>query len=180
MKAFKTILLICALSPVVQPLARAQFATSGNTTLGVTVYAEAALRVDTADTSLSTSGVLFGNDYTGATNFTYKVRTTKAGGTGNIQLRVLTDFTGNGPSVASPPSAGDTLAYTCTAAGAGTACSGSQTSSTTAQTPVVGFGANARSAKDGDGGTVSWTLTNDPLYETGAYSATVQFTISAT
>jgi hypothetical protein len=179
MKTFKTVLLICALALMVQPFARAQFATSGSTTLGVTVYAEAALRVDTADTTLATSGALFTNDYTGATSFTYKVRTTKSGGTGNIQLKVLTDFSGNGPSVASPRTAGDALAYTCASTGVGGACSGSQTSSTSNDTPVVSFGPNTRSSKAGDSGSVSWTLTNDPLYETGSYTATVQFTISA-
>ncbi len=178
-RLFKTMLLAGALALLIQPTARAQFAASGTTSVGVTVYAEAALHVDTASTSLSTTGTLFTNDYAGTTNFTYKVRTTKSGGTGNIQLKVLTDFGGNGPSVASPPTAGDTLAYTCAVGGAGTACSGSQTSSTTASTPVVDFGENVRSGKNGDSGSVNWTLTNDPAYDTGSYTATVQFTISA-
>jgi hypothetical protein len=45
---------------------------------------------------------------------------------------------------------------------------------------VATFGAGASSAVAGNSGSVAWTLTNDPLYHTGAYSATVTFTISAT
>jgi len=81
--------------------------------------------------------------------------------------------------VATPPTAGDTLAYTCTVAAPGTACVGSVTSSTAAATSVATFGANAHSAKVGNSGSVDWTLTDDPLYETGSYSATVTLTISA-
>jgi hypothetical protein len=50
---------------------------------------------------------------------------------------------------------------------------------TTSETNMATFGANAHSTKTGDNGTVSWTLTNDPLYETGSYTATVTFTINA-
>jgi hypothetical protein len=76
------------------------------------------------------------------------------------------------------PNAGDSLTYTCTVAAPGTACSGSQTASTTASTPVASFGADAHAT--GNAGSVAWSLTNDPLYPTGSYSATVTFTISAT
>jgi hypothetical protein len=44
---------------------------------------------------------------------------------------------------------------------------------------VVTFGAAARSSAAGDTGSVSWSLTNDPKYATGTYTATVTFTISA-
>jgi hypothetical protein len=158
----------------------AQFGASGNTSLQVNVASEAAIQVDTATTNLATAGTIF-NDYTGSTNFTYKIRTTKVGGTGSITLQVTSDFSpAGGPSVASPPSAGDTLAYACTVAGSGTACAGSQTASTTASTSVASFGANAHSATTGTAGnSVDWTLSNDPVYETGAFSATATFTIAA-
>jgi len=160
--------------------ARAQFAGNGSTTVSVTVGPEAAIQVDTTSTALSTTGTVF-NDYTGTTNFTYKIRTGASSGTGTITLQVTADFSpSGGPSVASPPTAGDTLAYTCTVSSPGTGCSGSQTSSTTTSTPVATFGANARSAKAGNSGSVSWTLTNDPRYQTGSYSATVTVTVSAT
>jgi len=161
------------------PAAHAQFAATGTTTLSVTVGAEAALQVTTATTNLTASGTIF-NPFTGTTNLTYKVRTTQSTGSGNITLKVTGDFgpTG-GPSVATPPSAGDTLAYTCTVAAPGTACTGSVTASTTAATSVATFGAGASSALAGNSASTAWSLSNDPAYKTGAYSATVTYTISA-
>lgn len=177
MRRLVLLILLAALSGVP---AQAQFAGTGSTAVSVTIGPEAAIQVDTTTTSLSTTGTVF-NDFTGATNFTYKIRTGASSGTGTITLQVTADFSpAGGPSVASPPTAGDTLAYTCTVSSPGTGCSGSQTSSTTASTPVVTFGANARSAKAGNSGSVSWTLTNDPRYQTGSYSATVTLTVSAT
>jgi hypothetical protein len=161
-------------------LAHAQFAGTGTTTLQLTVGPEAAIQINTATTALSTSTTTFANPYTGTTNFTYKIRTSVGSGTGNVTSQVTSDFTAatNGPSVASPPTAGDALTYTCTVAAPGTACSGTQTASTSASSPVASFGADAHAV--GNAGSVAWSLTNDPLYPTGSYSATVTFTISAT
>ena len=159
--------------------AHAQFASTGTTTLQLNVGSEAAIQINTATTTLATSGSTFSNPYTGTTSFTYKIRTTKVGGTGNVTTQVTADFTGaGGPSVASPPTAGDALTYTCTVAAPASACSGSQTASTTVAQPVASFGADAHAT--GNAGSVAWSLTNDPVYQTGAYSATVTFTISAT
>jgi hypothetical protein len=147
----------------------------------VIVGAEAALNITNGSTPLTSAGTNFTN-YTGSTGLTYFVRTTLSGGSGSITLKVTTDFSpANGPSVGSPPSTGDKLAYTCFLYGVGTACSGSQTSSTTASTNVATFGADAHTATfpGGDTATTTWTLTNDPKYKTGSYSATVTFTISA-
>jgi hypothetical protein len=161
-------------------LSYAQFAGTGTTTLSVAVATEAAIRIDTSSTALATSGTNFANPYTGTTNFTYKVRTTKTGGSGSITLKVTTDFSASGgPSVASPPTAGDALTYACSVAGVGTACSSSVTASTSSSTNVVTFGADAKSAIGGDTGSVVWSLTNDPVYATGSYNATVTFTVSA-
>jgi hypothetical protein len=104
------------------------------------------------------------------------------GGVGSVTLQITTDFSpAGGPSVAAPPDPADTLGYTCTVAAPGNPCGGSQTASTTAATGVATFGANARSVAAGTGGnSVAWTLTNDPQYETGSYSAVATFTISAT
>jgi hypothetical protein len=144
----------------------------------VTIGAEAAIEINTTTTTL-TAGSSFA-DYTGTTNYTYKIRTTATSGSGSITLKVTTDFApAGGPSVATPPTAGDALDYTCTVTSPGTACSGTQTSSTTSSTPVTTFGAGAKSAVGGNTGTVAWTLTDDPQYATGAYAATVTFTISA-
>lgn len=158
------------------PLAYAQFAGTGTTTLSVTVGAEAAIQIDTASTSLTTSGATFNNPFTGTTNFTYKMRTTKVGGTGALTLKVTSDFSpAGGPLAASGP-----LAYTCALAGVGSACAGSQTADTASSTPVASFAADTKSAVAGDTGSVAWSLLNDPAYSTGTYSATVTFTISAT
>ena len=130
--------------------------------------------------SLATSGGLFA-DYTGTTNFTYKVRTGHSSGAGTIVLSITSDFNGTGgPKVATPPSAGDALTYTCTVASSASGCGSAQTASTTAATSVATFGADAHSIKAGDAGSVSWNLTNDPVYKTGSYTATATFTISAT
>lgn len=160
-------------------LLQAQFGPTGTTTVSVSVGSEASLRVDTATTTL-TAGGTFAN-YTGTTNLTYKIRTSQSTGNGTITARVTTDFSPTGgPSVASPPTAGDQLAYTCTVSSPGTACSGSQTASTSADTSVATFGADATSAAAGNSGSVAWTLTNDPVYKTGTYTAVVTFTIAAT
>ncbi len=161
--------------------AQSGFSGSGTTTLSVTVAPEAAIRIDTATTNLTApAGTPFG-DFTGTTGFTYKIRTSKSTGGGSITLQVTSDFTPNGgPSVANAPSSGDTLTYTCNVSAPGAGCSAAQTASTTTATTVASFGANARSSKVGNSGSVSWSLVNDPQYETDTYNATVTFTISAT
>lgn len=175
----RSLLLSTLVAGLSQPAMFGQFGPSGTTTVSVTVSSESSIRIDTATTTL-TAGAVFG-DYTGTTNFTYKIRTSQSTGTGNVQLQVTSDFSpAGGPSVGSPPSPGDTLDYTCTAAAPATACSGSQTASTGSATNVATFGADAHSAPAGNSGSTAWTLTNDPVYKTGAYTATVTFTISAT
>jgi hypothetical protein len=163
-------------------LAHAQLGTStGATTVSVTVGAEAALNITNSSTPLTSAGTNFTN-YTGSTGLTYFIRTTQSGGSGSITLKVTSDFSpANGPSVTTPPNSGDKLAYTCTLTGAGTACSSSVTASTSSSTSVATFGADAHTVTfpGGDTATTAWTLTNDPKYKTGSYSATVTFTISA-
>ena len=158
---------------------------TGTTTLNVTVAAEAGLTVGTGTTAMTSTGTNFSN-YTGATNLTYYMRTSATGGSGNVVLQVTSDFlpTG-GPSVASPPSVGDALKYSCTVAapgnnGTGTPCASPTTAATGSATSVATFGTDARSLASGNSAAVNWTLTNDPKYKTGTYSATVTFTISAT
>jgi len=155
-------------------------AQTGTTTLSVTVGPEAALTVTTGTTSLATTSTTFGLPFTGSTALTYQIRTTKSTGSGTLTLKITTDFGGTGgPSVGTPPSAGDTLQYTCTVSAPGTACTGSQTASTSASTSVATFGAGASSTKAGNSASVAWSLTDDPVYSTGTYTATATFTISA-
>ena len=112
----------------------------------------------------------------------YEARTTPTG-SGRITLQVTSDFAPTG----GPSAAKGTLTYTCAGATLGTACSGSQTASTTAQTPVLTVpassctgGGGACSAQDPNTMNLTFTLVDDPAYQTGSYSATITFTISAT
>ena len=175
----KTLLAAVALM-LMASFAHAQVGTTQVTnTVSVNVAAEAALTIGSGATSLTSIGTNFAN-YTGSTPFTYFIRTGQSSGTGTINLQVTTDFSPTGgPSVATPPTSGDALTYTCTVSSPGTACSGSQTSSSSVTSPVASFGANAHSTKAGNSASVAWILTNDPLYQTGSYSAVVTFTISA-
>ena len=180
----KTLYLAAITLLLAAPVAKAQLGTTtGTTTLNVTVAAEAALSVS-ATPNFTSTGTNFSN-YTGLTNLTYFIRTTAAGGSGFIKLQVTTDFSPvGGPSVATPPTAGDALNYTCTVAnpgnnGTATACVGSIAASTGVQTSVATFGPDNRSLITGNSASVNWSLTNDPKYKTGAYAATVTFTISA-
>jgi hypothetical protein len=105
-----------------------------DSTLGVTVGAEATFTAVSATTTLSKANSTFGN-YGGTTNFTYKIRTTLSGGTGSITV-LVTSFGTGGPAVSD-------LSYTCTAPTSGTPCSSSTAASTSTASSVVGFGADA-------------------------------------
>ena len=152
---------------------------TGTTTVSVTIGPQAALTITNSSTPLTTGGSNF-SQFTGSTGLTYFVRTTATGGGGTITLKVTTDFSPvGGPSVGSPPTAGDTLTYTCTVASPGTACTGTQTAATSSQTNLATFGTDVHTSTGGSTASVAWILTNDPIYKTGTYSATVTFTISA-
>jgi hypothetical protein len=171
-------LLALAAALIAAPASYAQFAATGTTNLSVTVGPEAGLQVTTSTTTLTAAGTVF-NPYTGTTNLSYKIRTTQSTGSGSVTLKVTSDFSAGGPSVTTPPSTGDALTYTCTAAAPGTGCSGSQTASVSAATSVATFGAGASSSNAGNAASTTWSLTNDPVYKTGSYSATVTYTIGA-
>ena len=161
-------------------MAFAQLGTAPPTTtsVSVTVAAEAALTVATT-TTLNETGTQAFSPYLGSTNFTYFIRTTKSGGTGTVTVQVTSDFSpAGGPSVGTPPTAGDALTYISTVAAPGTLANG--TASTGSATNAATFGADAHSAITGNTGSTAWTLTNDPKYQTGTFSATVTYTISAT
>lgn len=158
---------------------------TGTTTLNVTVGAEAGLTV-AATSTLASVGTNFAS-FTGSTALTYYIRTTQSTGAGSITAKVTTDFApAGGPSVATPPSTGDALLYTSSGTAPGNNATGAVmaftgiTASTSAQTNVATFGADNRSLNTGNTSSVAWTLSNDPKYKTGAYAATVTFTISAT
>lgn len=154
--------------------------TSPTGTLTLNVGAEGGLVVNTATTPLTESGPNF-QPYTGVTSLTYFIRTSSSG-TGTIGLRVSTDFAGTGgPSVGTPPTSSDALTYTPTVSNPGTAAAAGQTASTSSTlTPLASFGGNAHSIYAGNSASVAWSLTNDPLYAVGSYTATITYTISAT
>lgn len=120
--------------------------------------------------------------FTATLPISYRVRTTPTG-SGTLTVRVTSDFSpADGPSAAS-----GALTYTCGGATIGTSCSGTQTASPSSQTPVLTLPA---SACTGGGGScsspnpnsvnVTFTLTDNPGYSTGSYSAGLTFVISAT
>jgi hypothetical protein len=127
------------------------------------------------------------NTFAGTMTLSYRARTSQGTGQGSITVKATTDFApSGGPSIAKPPSAGDTFTYTCSGATLGASCSGAQTVSTTAATNVVTLGASACTGGGAPCSTanpntayVTFTLTDDPKYKTGSYSATLTWTISA-
>jgi hypothetical protein len=155
----------------VAALAIAPVAFGADSTLGVTVGAEASFAALAGSTTLSKSDTTFGA-FGGTTTFTYKIRTTTSGGTGSITVLVTT-FGAGGPAIAD-------LAYTCTAPTSGTPCASSTAASTSAASNVVLFGADAHSGDAGDAGTTVWSLLDKPSVQTGPYSSTATYTISAT
>jgi hypothetical protein len=168
----KKTLLVAVTMLLASSLAHAQSPT-GNTIVSVAVAPEASMTVSPATTSLTTTGTVF-NNFTGTTTLTYKIRTTRVGGTGTITVFFGGALTG----VAVP---GNTIAlsnltYDCTGLAPGTPCSAGQISNTSA-TPVATFGADAHG--NGATGTVAWTLVNDPAYVTDTYNATATFTVAA-
>jgi hypothetical protein len=137
--------------------------------------------------TLTKTGTNFTN-YAGSLTVQYDARTTPSGSGGSITVKATADFApSGGPSIASPPSTGDALKYTCSGATQGAGCSGTQTVSTTTSTSVVtipvsectGGGGSCSSASPNTV-TLNFTLTDDPKYSVGSYSATLTFTISAT
>jgi hypothetical protein len=179
-KTVKKSLFLAVALFLMSPLGHAQGlgTTTVTNQVSVTVAAEAALTIGASATTLTSVGTNF-SDYTGTTPFTYFIRTTNSGGSGFIKLQVTTDFAPTGGPSVGTPLTGDTLSYTCTVSSPGTPCSGSLTSLVSSQTPIAGFGANAHSTKAGNSASVNWTLSNDPQYVTGPYTAVVTYTISA-
>ena len=176
MKRYATIIAAVCLTLALAGLGQAQ----STTTLSVAVGPEASLTVTTGTTNLATASTTFGNPFTGTTALNYLIRTTKTTGSGTITVKISTDFSPvGGPSVGTPPSAGDALTYTCTVSSPGTACTGSLTAAASA-TSVGTFGPGQSSAKAGNTASTAWSLTDDPVYATGTYTATATYTISAT
>jgi hypothetical protein len=173
---------ILALVPILLLAASVSYAQlTGTSTMTVVVGPEAVITVGaTPGFSTSTSFTA----YTTTTPFNYFMRTSTGGSGGSITVQITTDFStggpNGGPSVQTPPTSGDLLTYTCTNTLATTACSGSQTAKYQSATGVATFTAGQVTPKAGSSGTVAWSLTNDPSYLAGSYTATATFTIAVT
>jgi hypothetical protein len=134
-----------------------------------------------ASLTLTTAGTTF-VAYSGNLSVSYKARTTASTGSGSLTMQATADFSpAGGPTIA-----GGQLTYTCSAATLGAACSGTQTASTSSQTNVVTLGAGVCTGGGGSCSSVNpnsvqstFTLSNNPAFKTGTYSATLTFTISA-
>jgi hypothetical protein len=127
------------------------------------------------------------NSFTGTITLSYRARTSQGTGRGAITVKATADFTpAGGPSIANPPSPGNKFTYTCSGATLGASCSGTQTVSTSLATSVVMIGASACtgggapcSTANPNMANVTFTLSDDPKYKTGSYSATLTWTVSA-
>jgi len=148
-------------------------------TLSASLYPLGKVTVSPA-LALTRSGQPF-SAYSGTLPVNYVVRTTSGGG-GSVTLQATSEFSpSGGPSVAA-----GALTYTCSGATLGTACSGAQTVSTAAQTPVLTLPAGACtggggycSSADSNSVSVHFVMPNNPSWKTGTYAVSVTITISA-
>lgn len=148
------------------------------TTQSVSLTLQSAAKVSTPGSlALSTTGSTF-NSFAGTLTLNYKARTTQTG-SASLTLNASQDFTpSGGPAI----SAGK-LTYACGSPSLGTGCSGTQTASTSSQTPALSVPANAcvgTGCPSASPATeqMQFSLSNDPSYGTGSYVATLLFTFS--
>lgn len=150
-----------------------------NQTVSVTLQPQGKVSVPGGLTLLK--GAQAFTPFSGAMTVSFRARTAPAT-SATITLQASGNFTpSGGPSL----SAGD-LRFTCGAAAYGTACSGSQTVSSTVQRTVVTLpaaactgGGGSCSAADPASVQVTFQLSNDPTVSTGTYSLPVVFTVSS-
>lgn len=151
---------------------------TASTVLQVNVQAEASISIPAGSYAFVQTGTGF-NNYTLTMPFTFRLRTSRTGGSGSVVATFASDFVGaaggTGPSIA----AGH-LTYTSSSSGVGTGQSAPVTAVLGGTgTNVLAFGANNRSSATGDSGQISWILANLPQFETDTYTTTLVLTISA-
>jgi hypothetical protein len=174
----KKLLTLASLALLGSAIGFAQGVTSvPTTTLNLTVGTESAIVVGTT-TGFSASTTFA--PYTTSTPFTYYIRTSKSGGSGNISVQFDSDWSGTGgPKIVAPPTTGDYLSYVNSVSSPGTIGTAGNVTALTTPYTVATFGANVASAIGGNSGSVAWSLVNDPNYNQGSYNVTATFTISA-
>ena len=157
-------------------------ATDTTHSLTVTTGANGKVHVVSSAT-LTESAALFGS-FSGNLSLQYYGRTLNGG---SITVQGTSDFGSCASPASSPSIACSTVHYTCGTASFGSACSSTVTLATSSATTVVTLPANSACVNGGSpcGPTnpftipLNFTLSNDPYYKTGPYSATLQFTLSA-
>jgi hypothetical protein len=184
----RLILVAAVMAVALGPTSRAEAQTTTQT-LSAVVSPMSGLFTVTSSVTLIKAGSVFTNYVTSTpVAIQYRTRTTVSTGSATITVKATSDFpcASGGPCIATPPSAGDALTYTCSGATQGTGCSGSPTVSTTSSTTVLNVPASSCTGGGGSCSTadpntinVAFQLTNDPKYRSGSYSATLTFTISA-
>ena len=150
------------------------------TTQSVSVTVQAAGKLSVSSSASLVRGTAPFSDFTVTLPISYKARTTSSGSAAST-VQASSNFSpSGGPSVSS----GD-LTYSCTSANLGTACSGTQTISTSSQTSVVSIPANTCMGGTGCSSAnpasmnLNFTVANSPTHQTGAFTVSLTFTISA-
>ncbi|MCX7603888.1 MAG: hypothetical protein N2036_07420 [Bryobacteraceae bacterium] len=151
---------------------------TASTVLQVNVQAEASISIPASSYTFVQTGTGFSN-YTLTMPFTFRIRTSRVGGSGSVVATFANDFVGaaggSGPSIASGH-----LTYTSASSGVGVGQSSAVTAVVGgAGTNVLAFGANNRSTGSGTNAQINWVLANLPDFETDTYTTTVVLTISA-
>jgi hypothetical protein len=118
---------------------------SATTTLQVPVTPQCSLSI----LNSSVTGV-DGEGVTGTITFTYTLRTGRLAGSGAIELALAGDSSLEGAA----------LTYASALPAAGVSRSGTEVLSSARRTQVAVFGANAHSSREGNTGSVNWTLKN--------------------
>ncbi len=113
----------------------------GTTALQVSIGPECEV---TISSSTSTS---LPDAYIGKIDFNYRLRTSRVGGSGAIELALAGRDLGDA-----------TLTYTTTLTGRGDARSGSDLRAVNGPAAIALFGANTRTLRSGDTGSVAWAL----------------------
>jgi hypothetical protein len=168
---------VCLLSLFCLTASAQTWGSTGNTVLTLNIPVRAEIIVSDSITDL-TETAAFGN-LTGTTDYAYRIRTSRTGGTGAITFSIaeFAPADADGPKVTQ-------LEYTTTAgAAANSTVTTAATPSTSASNAVAGFGANARTTSSGQTGAVSWTLKQPaatPYPANQAYTSGVTFSISVT
>lgn len=159
--------------------------TVSDTTHSLTVATNANGKIHVASSaSLTESGVPFG-DFSASVSVQYYARTLTGG---QITVQATSDFGACASPATSPSIACNTVQYSCGVASFGSACTTTVTLSTSSATSVLTLPSNSACVNGGNPCgpanpftvPLNFTLSNDPNYKTGSYSATLQYTLSAT